>query len=254
MFAQQRYNDILDTLNKNGSVKVSALIKRFGVSFETVRRDLEYLEKEGYLKRVHGGAVLDEVNSVELPFTMRETKHATEKKEIAELATRFVTEGQSIAMDVSTTNTELAKAFKKKFERLTVVTNSLPIANELAEMPNYTIILAGGVLRNNELCLVGEMAEKFISQFYIDTFFMSISGVSLIQGLTDYGFGEVNLKSQMLKQTQKTIVLADSSKFDVVSLMKVCEIDQVDSIITDSKLSEKIRDKYLKNGIEIINE
>lgn len=254
MFAQQRYNDILDTLNKNGSVKVSALIKRFGVSFETVRRDLEYLEKEGYLKRVHGGAVLDEVNSVELPFTMRETKHAKEKKEIAELATRFVTEGQSIAMDVSTTNTELAKAFKKKFERLTVVTNSLPIANELAEMPNYTIILAGGVLRNNELCLVGEMAEKFISQFYIDTFFMSISGVSLIQGLTDYGFGEVNLKSQMLKQTQKTIVLADSSKFDVISLMKVCEIDQVDSIITDSKLSEKIRDKYLKNGIEIINE
>ncbi|WP_299093665.1 DeoR/GlpR family DNA-binding transcription regulator [uncultured Metabacillus sp.] len=253
MFAQQRYNDILDLLNENGSVKVSALIKRFGVSFETVRRDLEYLEKEGYLKRVHGGAVLDEVNSVELTFTTRETKYTAEKKEIAEIATRFVSEGQSIAMDVSTTNTEIAKAFKKKFERLTILTNSLPIANELAEMPNYTIILPGGVLRNQELCLVGDMAEKFISQFFIDTFFMSMSGVSLTQGLTDYGIGEIQLKSQMLKQAQKAIVVADSSKFDVVSLMKVCDIDQVDSIITDSNLSEKIRDKYINNGIQIIN-
>src|SRR5699024_7760748 len=142
-------------IRRDKSIKAIELIKHFQVSFETIRRDLLHLENQRLLTRVHGGAVLDEVNSRELSFTVRESKYLKEKKEIADKATEYVIEGQSIAMDVSTTNTELAKALKRKFSRLTILTNSMTIAQELAEMPYYTIIFAGGILRNQELCTVG---------------------------------------------------------------------------------------------------
>ncbi|PLR87803.1 DeoR/GlpR transcriptional regulator [Bacillus canaveralius] len=253
MLVHDRHEKIIELLGKNKSLKVSSVTSMFGVSTETVRRDLEYLEKEGYLRRVRGGAVLDDVNSKEMNFTFRETKNIDEKREIAEIAKRYVSEGQSIALDVSTTNTEFAKALKGEFQRLTVLTNSLVIANELAEMPHYTIIMPGGVLRNEELCMVGHMAGEFFKGFHIDTFFMSISGISLTEGLTDYGIGEYQVKMKMLESSRNCIVLADSSKFDVASLLKVCHFDRIDRIISDSKLTNKIFQKYAKEGIEIVN-
>jgi len=254
LFAHERQHQIMELLHEHRSVKVADLIKKFQVSIETVRRDLEYLEREGMLKRVHGGAVLEEINSRELSFMDRQNKHLEAKKELAEYAARYIIEGQSIALDVSTTNTEFAKVLAKKFEKLTVLTNSLPIVQELASKSNFTILLAGGIVRNQEMCVVGDMAEAFISQFHIDTFFMSMSGISLTNGLTDYGIGEVQIKQRMLKSAQKAIVLADSSKFDVISLLKVCDFNQVDKIITDSRINPKIMDKYLNQGIEVINQ
>lgn len=253
LLMHDRHEKVMELLRKNKSLKVSTITKMFGVSTETVRRDLEYLEKEGFLRRVRGGAVLDDINSTEMNFTVRETKNIEEKREIADIATRYVSEGQSIALDVSTTNTEFAKALKRKIKRLTVLTNSLVIANELAEMPDYTILLPGGVLRNEELCMVGHLSETFFKGFHIDTFFMSMSGISLTEGLTDYGIGEYQVKMKMLESSRNCIVLADSSKFDVASLLKVCQFDRIDRIITDSKLSNKVLQKYTKEGIEIVN-
>ncbi|QED46629.1 DeoR/GlpR family DNA-binding transcription regulator [Cytobacillus dafuensis] len=253
MLAHERHKNIMESLSKNKIVKVSSITKMFGVSTETVRRDFEYLEKEGYLRRIRGGAVLDNVNSIEINFSLQETKNIEEKKEIAKIAAQYVTEGQSIALDASTTNIEFAKELKSRFQRLTILTNSLIIANELSEMPHYTILLPGGVLNNEKLCLVGSKAEEFFEGFHIDTFFMSISGISLTEGLTDYGLGEYQVKKKMLENSQSCMVLADSSKFDVASLLKVCHLERVERIISDSKLSEKIRQKYKKEGIEIVN-
>jgi DeoR family fructose operon transcriptional repressor len=252
LFASERHEKILQMLHKDNSVKVSFLVKEFGVSIETIRRDLENLETQGSLKRVHGGAVLEAVNSKQLSFTVRETKYKEEKREIAEKALKYVIEGQSIAMDVSTTNTEFSKILKTKFKKLTVLTNSMEITRELSEMPDYTILFAGGIVRNEELCTIGDLAEHFVSQFHIDTFFMSISGISLNKGLTDYGIGEIQVKKKMLEQAQQGIVLADSSKFDVVSLQKVFDFQQVSRIITDSKLNENVKERYQNEGIEII--
>src|SRR5699024_12022729 len=130
-------------IRRDKSVRVANLMKHFNVSIETIRRDLEYMEKQGLLTRVHGGAVLEEVNSRELSFIVRESKHLKEKQEIAKKATEIVMEGHSIAMDVSTTNTEFAKELKKRFTRLTILTNSMTIAHELSDMQDYTIIFAG---------------------------------------------------------------------------------------------------------------
>ncbi|ULL18007.1 DeoR/GlpR transcriptional regulator [Paenibacillus sp. H1-7] len=255
MFVQQRHQAIIQKLHKEKSVVVSDLIDMFGVSFETVRRDLEFLEKEGFLKRVHGGAIPADIDyKKEQPLTIRETKFMEEKRQLVELATRYVSEGQSIALDVSTTNTEFARALKRKFEKLTIITNSLPIANELVEMPHYTIILTGGVVRNEERGTVGEWAEAFVSQFHADLFFMSASGVSLEEGITDFGIGELQIKKLMHKNARRTIVLADSSKLDVVSLLKVCPIEQVERIVTDALADRDIAAKYREHGIEVVYE
>ncbi|MDL4839247.1 DeoR/GlpR family DNA-binding transcription regulator [Aquibacillus rhizosphaerae] len=255
MLAEKRHKIILEKLVKEKSVKVANLMDEFGVSDETVRRDLELLESKKQLKRVHGGAVIErqDENKEEKSFITREFLHVEEKKEVALKAIEYVQEGQSIAMDVSTTNTEFARELKKHFKQLTVLTNSLPIAYELSEMPHFTIILAGGILRNEELCVIGEMTEDFISQFHIDTLFLSASGVSLQSGITDYGVHEWHVKKKMLKSCKKCFVLADSSKFDAVSLLKVCSINEVTGIITDSQLPDSTKQKFISEGITLIN-
>ncbi|XKE82380.1 DeoR/GlpR family DNA-binding transcription regulator [Oceanobacillus kapialis] len=253
MLMKERQEKIVEKLHESNFVKVGELIGLFNVSVETIRRDLEYLESMGKLKRIHGGAVVERDNSEEESFVTRENINVREKQEIGELATSFVQEGQSIAMDVSTTNTEFARALKKKFKQLTILTNSLPIAYELSTMPHYTIIMVGGILRNEELCVVGDMSEQFISQFHIDTLFLSMSGISLHSGLTDYGIQEWNIKKKLLESSKKCYVVADSSKFDAVSLLKVCSFSEVNGIITDSSLPEKIKQKYVDIGATIIN-
>ncbi len=254
MFAQQRHQAILERLQEEKAIKASELMERFNVSFETVRRDLEHLEKAGRLRRVHGGAVLSRLDyTKELPLNMREGAYVEEKREVARIAARFVNEGMSIAMDASTTNHHLARLLKNQITRLTVITNSLAIAQELSDVPGYRIILPGGVLHNEEQSMIGELAEQFTAMFHADLFFMSISGATLEEGLTDYGIGEVQVKKVMLQNAKRTIALADSSKLGAVSLLKVCGADEVECLITDSAVEPEFAESFKSKGIEVIS-
>lgn len=255
MFAEQRHQIIIQKLNLDKSIRASELMDQFGVSFETIRRDLEYLESEGYLRRVHGGAILKEPDySREIPLPIRESIYLEEKKELAQIAVRYVTEGMSIALDPSTTNTQIAKALKAKFDQLTVITNSLPIVNELISMPGYTLIMTGGVIRQDEQSIIGDLAEEFTSRFHADIFFMSMSGVTLEAGITDTGVGEVQVKKIMHANAKRSIALADSSKFGQNSFIKVCGAAEVERFVTDSNIDRNIVDQFSKSGIEIIYE
>lgn len=253
MLAQERYKKIMELLESDNSVKVANLTKLFNVSVETVRRDLEYMETQGMLKRVHGGAVLDKIDGTQSSFITREKKFAKEKKQIGEFVSSYIKENQSIAMDVSTTNLEVARVLKSKFQRLTVLTNSLPIINELSNMDKYTLIVPGGVIRQEELSIVGDLTEDNFKHFHVDTALISISGISLREGLTDYCFDEIRIKKKMMSIAQEVIILADSSKFDTVSLVKVCDFDEIDLIVTDSNIKDSVLNKYGKQGIEIIS-
>lgn len=253
MLTDDRYKKILQILQKENSIRVSNLMKLFNVSIETVRRDLEYLEKEGFLKRVYGGAVLEKVDAKQREFQIREKEFIDEKNEIGDIVSRFIEEDQSIAMDVSTTNLEVARILKRKINSLTILTNSLVIANELSDMEQYTIILTGGILRRAEMSVTGDMCESNISQFHVDLCLISASGISTNVGITDYGFGEVQAKKKMIEISQKVAVVSDSSKFDVVSLLKVCDLNRIDTIFTDSKLNQNILEKYARYDVEIIN-
>lgn len=252
MLAEERYRDILDMLEKDGSVRVSSLIKHFNVSIETIRRDLEFLEKQGYLRRVYGGAVLSKLNTPNLNFSDREKEHLDEKRYIADIAMNYVREGQSIALDYGTTTLEVAKALKRNFESLTILTNSMIIANELSTMHKYTVIVTGGILKPEEFSFFGSIAENNITQFHIDTAFISVTGISLKEGLTDYILEGIGVQKKFIEVSDEIIVLAGSSKFDSVSLSKICDIDRVNLIITDSGLNKSVFEKYNEKGINIV--
>lgn len=254
MLAQERYDKILEILERDNSVKVSMLTKLFNVSIETVRRDMEYLEKEGLLQRVYGGAVLAKTDSKQLTFNIRQKEHIEEKREIADIAVRFVAEGQSIAMDGGTTTLEVARALKKNFQRLTIITNSLAVVNELSDMDKYTIIMPGGVFKAEEFSFVGSITENTIGEFRVDTAFIGVSGISVKEGITDFLMDEIKIQKKMIDIAQQVILLAHSSKFDSVSLLKLCDFSDINMIITDSKLKQSVLEKYLKQGVSVLNQ
>ena len=253
MLAPERYEYIIETLNRDCAVKVSKLIKELNVSVETIRRDLEHLEKEGKLERVYGGAVPKKVLVDKLSFDKREEEFKEEKLEIASIAMRYIEEGQSIALNDSTTNVEIARQLKNKFKNITVITNSLIIATELANNPSIKVILAGGLLNNKEYAFYGEFAKNILKNFIVDRAFISVGGISLNHGVTDYDIHTVEIQKILIDMSKESIILADSSKIDSVSLTKISDMDNISFIITDSKVEENILEKYLKQGIEIIN-
>lgn len=256
MLANDRHNKILELLNRDGSVKTSKLVAIFDVSLETVRRDLDFLEKQGILQKVYGGAISNSVNKEDInqTYTMRETKHIDEKREIAALAVKFINENETIALNSSTTSIEIARLIKDRYNSLTVVTNSLRIADELADKKGINLILAGGIYNKNEFAFLGEITERFLDEFTVDKSFISVGGISLKRGITDFLIDEVIVERKMIKIAEETIILADSSKIGSNSLIKICNAEDIDFIITDSKLTDEEKEIYTKNNIKIINQ
>lgn len=254
MLAEDRYKCILEILGKDNSVKVSHLMKIFKVSIETVRRDLEYMEKQGLLRRVYGGAVLSKLGSTSKAFSDREKEYTNEKKQIARIAMRYIEEGQSIALDSGTTTLEVARELKNHFQNLTILTNSVLLANELSSSTKYTIILTGGILKSDEFSLVGPIAQEVIGRFHFDKAFVSVSGVSLTGGITDCILEGIDIQRSFLAASDESIILCNSQKFDCISLSKICDIDRVNLIVTDRGLPEPFYKKYSDAGINIVYE
>lgn len=254
MLAEDRYKEILDLLDKDDSVKVSNLIKRFHVSIETIRRDLQYLETEGYLRRVYGGAVLSRTESKSRSFPDRVKVATEEKKQIAAIAMRYVEDGESIALDYGTTTLEVARELKNHFGNLTILTNSMAVASELSAMKGYTIIMTGGVLKPDEYALLGPIAEEMAGKFHVDKAFISATGISQKAGLTDNVLEGIGVQKSFISIADEVIVLCSSEKLESVSLSKICDIDQVNLIITDKGAPDSIYKRYSDAGIHIVFE
>lgn len=252
MIAQERYLMIEKLLSEKKIILVSELTRLFGVSIETIRRDLAHLEKKGVLKRVHGGAVKDVIDVRQSEISKREGEFWEQKTQIGNFVSKIIGEGDTIAMDSGTTNHAVARVLKSKFHKLTVLTNYLPIVNELADS-DFSVVSTGGMLQGSVKSFTGEIAEENISRFHVDKAFITMSGISLVDGFTDFGFNEIAIKRKLMSAAAQVYVVADSSKFGVVSLMKVCDIDGVKAVVTDSDLNEAIKSEFSKNGVKIIN-
>ena len=248
---EERYSVILEQLCRQEAVRVTELAARFGVSIETVRRDLKYLEEQKLLRRVHGGAVHTAQPEDAPRREERQVKCWEEKLELGETASRLVREGQIVTMDASTTNHAAAIALKKRFQALTVITNYLPIINELSQKQGFTILIPGGVVRQGEQSIVGPMAEENMDSLHADVGFISMSGVSLTGGLTDLGMEEIIIKKKIMKNAAVNYVLVDSSKFERNAMIRIGSLNEVEGIVTDSKLAKEIETKYQKQGITI---
>lgn len=256
LMPEERYNKIRELLEKNGSVTAAELRMQMGTSYETIRRDLEHLEKYGYLKRSHGGAVRihrgESIQESYIDYKSREPQNIEQKHRIAMRASEFIQEGQAIALDSGTTAHELAKILKDKFNSLTIVTNSLNVVNELVDKKNFTIILSGGIFKSDEYSFVSDVSYDIFSKLNLHMFFLTTCGVSVDRGVTYQRVDEISTQVKMLEASEKTILITDSSKIGVNSLIKMCDLDKIDCIITDCGVSKETIEQFKNIGVEMI--
>lgn len=255
MLAEQRYKEILHLLDRDGSVKTGTIKKILEVSGETVRRDLENMEAHGMIRRTRGGAMaadsLPGMNKGYVSFERRQRENQDYKEEVANLALDYIKEGEVIALDSGSTSLVLARAMKQRFHSLTVVTNSLAVVNELADT-GITLIVTGGVYRPEEAAFASDIATLIFSKINVDTFFLTTCGISVDRGITYQRMDEVIVQNKMMEASRQTIVIADSTKLGCSSLVKMCDIECISMIITDSKVEKEQKEIFENAGIKVI--
>ena len=248
-----RRGQIISMLKKDGSVKVSVLTKLFGVSIETIRRDLEGLEEEGVLTRVYGGAVLNGRRSVEPLFRDRQVQNALEKEKIGRAAAALVEDGDVVGIDIGTTTTELARALLVRDVRFIAVTNSIPIAALLSESPKIEVILIGGRVRGHELSVGGHaLTEANMRLFQTDKLFLGVGGITEKFGITDYREEETAFRRIGVERTKEVIALADHSKFGVTAMYHVCDPEKIDVVVTDGETGRGVLSALKAKGVRVI--
>lgn len=227
-----RLSVILEDLADGGSVSVTELCQRLGVSAATIRRDLGLLEENHLLRRTHGGAVTQGL-LYELPLRYKSARHQEEKRRIAQAAAELVPEGAAIGLTGGTTTTEVARALIS-LEQLTIVTNALNIASELAVRPNLRLVVTGGVARSASYELVGPLAEASLNELNLDMAILGVDGISAEAGLTTHHEVEAHTNLALMDRARRVIVVTDGSKIGQAAFARICGIERVHDLITDA--------------------
>lgn len=251
----QRQKRILTILEKKDYAEVSYLSQEFNVSEMTIRRDLEKLEKEGELIRVLGGAKLSTKKVYEGTIDERSSTNLAEKQKIADKALSLIENGDVIAFDASTSALEVSKRLRG-FDSLTIVTNNISIAVELASIKGITVILLGGYVRGKSLSTIGGSLSQYLQSINIDKCFISSKAISFEEGLTDATIDEGEAKQAMIRKSNQVIVLADHTKLDTVAFFQVCPASAIQAIITDqpkypTEAQLDFINQYRSNGTEV---
>ncbi len=223
-----------------GNVVVSALAQRYGVSEETIRRDLERLEAEGYARKTYGGAVRLDNEVRELPYTVRKQTNVAAKKRIAERIATLIHDGDSVMLDASTTALFTVQSMAHK-HRLTVITNSVEILVSLPSGHDWHVVSTGGRFEGEAMAFYGDVAQRTAGQYYADYAILSCKGLDRQRGISDTSEEVVELKRAMMASVRHTILGVDHSKLDKVSLVHMGELDEVHAVVTDVPPSEPWR-------------
>ncbi len=252
MFALERQKKILEILEREGSVSVNKLSSAFDVTEETVRRDLEKLEKQDCLKRTHGGAVpVTDSSTHEASLEKRKLINVEAKQAMAKVAVRFVSEGDTIFLDASTTTFFMAKEIKQ-MKNITVITNSLRVVNELCGIEGIKVISVGGVVSHNQ-SFVGSLAERSIEEnFFASKMFFSSKGITAEGGVLESNEGECGIKKKMMKNAGRKYYLCDRSKMGGIGFVKLAAFDEIDCVITDTAPEGALKQKFNEFEIEIV--
>lgn len=246
MIFQERILKIMSLIEKEGIVLNTNLVKILKTSEATVRRDLDYLEKENKIRRVRGGAILAKIAKEEIAIDFKEGKELQAKKKIARLASRFIEEGDSIYLDAGTTTNELIEYIKDK--KIKVVTNGLMHLEKLMEY-NIETYLVGGRLKKKTKAIVGIKAVEDLDDFSFNKAFMGANGVDDLNGYTTHDIEEALVKKKAMKKANKVYILVDNTKFGISYFSNIAKLDEA-TIITDKK---NINEKILK-VTEVIND
>jgi DeoR family transcriptional regulator of aga operon len=245
----ERFSAILEQLANDGSASVEELSERLGVSGATIRRDLTQLADQRLLTRTHGGAVVQAM-SYELPVRYRTERHSEEKHRIAQAAAELVPDGGVVGITGGTTTTDAARVLAGR-QHLTVVTNALNIAAELAIRPNLSLIVTGGMARAASFELVGPVAEQTLSGYHLDVALLGVDGIEAAAGCTTHDDTEARTNAVLLKRARQAIVLADSTKLGRVAFATICPLSAVHVLITDKGADPAEIDRLQEAGLDV---
>ncbi|MGO1003400.1 DeoR family transcriptional regulator [Lysobacter sp. CA196] len=248
---RSRRQQILQCLIEQNSVQVAELVERFDVSAVTIRADLSHIESQGLATRTHGGATLVRTPPLEQDIHEKDALNLPLKECIGARAAQLVQAGDNIIIDSGSTTMTLARHLRGHRD-VTVMTNGLNIAWELANAPGVDVLLTGGSLRKQSLSLQGSQAEASLNAYSFDTLFLGVDGLDLQFGLTTHDEAEARLNHRMVERARRIVVLTDASKFGRVSLHRIARLDQTHAVITDAGIDDRYRDGLQQRGIELI--
>lgn len=251
MLIEERRQHVLSEIQKHGRVVVSELSASLGISRITIRKDLDNLENRGMVKRTHGGALAAQSMSLlDPPVNEKQYRQLKEKRRIAEAAAKLVREGECVLLDSGTTTTAVAHALRR-FNQLTVVTNGVNIAADLAGT-SFEIILLGGVMRKNALSLVGPLAEDMLRDIRADILFLGVDGFDPVVGITTPNVLESRVNRAMVQASRRVVAVCDSTKFSRRSLAKIVPPSAIHTVITDTQIQKKDLETLRAAGIEVV--
>lgn len=246
----ERHSRILALLQQHGSISVTQLAEMFKVSEVTIRKDLSYLESQKKLYRTHGSAILISPYISDRHVNEKEKRNVAEKRAIGTEAARLLEHDDSVIIASGTTVAFLAHEIEP-VGRLTVITSSVPVTSILSQKSNIDVIQLGGITRSSSVSVVGPFAEEMLKHFNCSKLYMGVDGIDLECGLTTTNLLEAALNGVMINSVQKVIVLADSSKFGRRGFSRICSLDSVDMVITDSKAQPHFLEALRERGIEV---
>ncbi len=251
MFAKEREEKILELVDKNSAVTTSELVELFGVSVETIRKDLLSMEKQGLLSRVHGGAMKPVGMGSYLPLDERVCERSSEKHALAEVAIGFIEEDDTIAIDAGSTALIFAEVLAAKFEKLTIVTYCLDVFNVLIKKIGFDVILVGGDFLRTENSFSGGIALDVLKNIRVNKSFICPSAISRSYGISDFQRDLAPLQKKLISIADKVIILADSGKFEKHALLKISDMNKGFTYITDNSLSDELYHLYNEEGYKV---
>jgi DeoR family fructose operon transcriptional repressor len=250
MLQLERHLKIMGLLSHREVVRISELSEIFGVSQNTIRRDLRVLSEKGLLSITHGGAVAKRPVLMGTPIDQREIRDIQEKQAIGLKAAELVQPGEAVILDAGTTTEQIAKSLNDKLD-VTVITNGLNIAMALSKAPGVTVVMTGGILNEVTGCLAGFHAEQFISQFHVNKAFISAGGATL-SSVTNTNAFEVQIKRSMMSVAEHSYLVIDHHKLGKTSLAPFATVDEFRAIFTGSGGNPEIIEELRARGTEII--
>ena len=254
LLREERLQDIMDILERDGKVIVEELADKFNVTTETVRRDLDVLQKEKRLTKVHGGAVKSIYRGFEPSFVERNTKNINEKISVGKTASILVEDNDIIFIDLGTTTQQIIHFITGR-KNLTVLTNSISTLNSLMKIESdnvnsWKIYFTGGTVNRDIMGTVGSLAHDIYSKIFVDKAFLGASGVSVEFGISDYNIEAISFSRRMLENSKESYILIDNSKIDLRGFYRLAELEEIDGIVCDRECPEswekKLTDSLVK--------
>jgi DeoR family transcriptional regulator of aga operon len=249
----ERLTTLLEMLASRGRLGVDDAAAELAVSEATIRRDLDHLAEQQLLSRTRGGAVAQAV-SYDLPMRYKSSRNESEKQRIGRAAAELATSGTVIGLNGGTTATEVARGLVTSADLvdLTVVTNALNIAGELVVRPQVKLVVTGGVARPQSYALIGPLAERIVGDLALDIAFLGVDGLDAVAGASARHEGEADVDRLLAAAAERVVVVADSTKLGRRAFARVCGIDEVDVLVTDTAASDAALTPFTDRGVHVI--